>query len=528
MLTSGPAPDIPLATPVPAVVRGRAGWLLALYCGLLFFWNLGAAPLTDVDEGAFSEATREMLARGDYVTTWLNGALRFDKPILTYWLQALPVAFAGPEEWAFRLPSALAACLWAWLVYRFAREFVPRAAVMATFMLASALGPIIMARSATADALLNAFVAGSLFAFYRHLVRGRRRDLIAAFAWMGLGMLTKGPIALFVPALGIGAYCWSRREWLRPLALLRDPLAWLALLAIAAPWYVLELRAQGQAFIDGFFLKHNVNRFSATMLGHGGHLWYYALALPVLVFPFLGALAGTFVRWRAARSDDVQRFAWCVFVPVFLFFSLSRTQLPHYLLYGMTPLFLLLALNRDRFAGGAAILLPAIAGLALAAFLPRLAALGAERTANPWLVLLLRDFAASMHGLVVPAAIAALAVAALGLLAARMPAAARGDARLVVAGGIPALFMVGVLWPQGVTWYQAPVAAAGVQARTLPDVVEWNANWPSFSVYRGAVTPSRRPVPGEVVLTRSDRAGELPPYDVVFARRDVLLARVRP
>lgn len=528
MLTSGHAPDVTVSASPSTFARGRAGWLLALYCGLLFFWNLGAAPLTDVDEGAFSEATREMLERGDYVTTWLNGALRFDKPILTYWLQALPVSIAGPEEWAFRLPSALAACLWAWLVYRFAREFAPRSAVMATFMLASALGPIIMARSATADALLNAFVAGALFAFYRHLAHGRRRDLVAAFAWMGLGMLTKGPIALFVPAVGIGAYCWSRREWLRPLSLLRDPLAWLVLVAIAAPWYVLELRAQGRAFVEGFFMKHNVNRFSATMLGHGGHVWYYALALPALVFPFLAPLAGALARTPAVRRDDVQRFAWCVFAPVFAFFSLSRTQLPHYLLYGMTPLFVLLAINRDRFAHPLAILGPPAAGLALAVALPDLAGRLAARGGNAWISLLLQDFSTSMHALVLPALVALAALLVAGALTWRLAPALRADARFLVAGGVPALFMVGALWPQGVTWFQAPVAAAGVQARGMPDVVEWNANWPSFSVYRGAVTPSRRPGPGEVVLTRSDRAHELPPHDVLFARREVLLARVRP
>jgi hypothetical protein len=109
----------------------------------------------------------------------------------------------------------------------------------------------------------------------------------------------------------------------------------------------------------------------------------------------------------------------------------------------------------------------------------------------------------------------------------RLPAEARSDARLYAAGAVPALLMVSTLWPQGVTWFQAPVAAAGAFARGQPDVVEWNANWPSFSVHRGAVTPSRRPQPGETVLTRIDRVGELPPHDVVFAQREVLLARVR-
>ena len=147
MLTAAGDPPA-LARSSSASLSRRAGFLLALYCAVLFFWNLGAAPLTDVDEGAFSEATREMLARGDFVTTYLNGELRFDKPILTYWAQALPVAWAGPVEWAFRLPSALAACLWAWLLFRFARRYAPDAAVMATFMLASAIGPFVRTPSA--------------------------------------------------------------------------------------------------------------------------------------------------------------------------------------------------------------------------------------------------------------------------------------------------------------------------------------------------------------------------------------------
>jgi 4-amino-4-deoxy-L-arabinose transferase-like glycosyltransferase len=530
MLTaSGDLPSPARTSIVPASLARRAGWWLALYCALLFFWNLGAAPLVDVDEGAFSEATREMLARGDFVTTYLNGDLRFDKPILTYWMQALPVAWVGPAEWAFRLPSALAACLWAWLLFRFARRFAPDAAVMATFMLASALGPLVMARTATADALLNAFVAGSLFAFYRHLAAGRRRDLIAAFGWMALGALTKGPIALAVPALAVGLYCMSRREWLRPFTLLCDPLAWVVLVGVTAPWYALEYRAQGTAFVDGFFLKHNVNRFGGTMLGHGGYVWYYVVALPALVFPFLAPLAGALAGVRTAwRQDDVQRFAWCAFVVMFVFFSLSRTQLPHYLLYGMTPLFLVLAIHRRRFGASFALAGPAVAGLALAMALPWLASVGAARTTNPLARLLLADFAATQASLAWPAAVACVVLLALVALTLRLSREQRVDAQLYVCGAVPALFLVGALWPQGIDWFQAPVAAAGRALRHAPAVVEWNANWPSFSVYRDAITPSRRPQPGETVLTRIDRVGELPPHDVVFARREVVVARVRP
>ncbi|MES6459380.1 hypothetical protein U6M36_12490, partial [Cutibacterium acnes] len=77
---------------------------------MAFGLGLGWAPLFDVDEGAFAEATREMLQRRDWIATWLNDQPRYDKPILIYWLQALAVAVLGPSEWAFRAPSALAAC----------------------------------------------------------------------------------------------------------------------------------------------------------------------------------------------------------------------------------------------------------------------------------------------------------------------------------------------------------------------------------------------------------------------------------
>jgi 4-amino-4-deoxy-L-arabinose transferase-like glycosyltransferase len=65
-----------------------------------FFLGIGGFPLFDLDEGAFSEATREMLASGNFLSTTLNGEPRYDKPILIYWLQAASV----------RLPPALCPC----------------------------------------------------------------------------------------------------------------------------------------------------------------------------------------------------------------------------------------------------------------------------------------------------------------------------------------------------------------------------------------------------------------------------------
>src|ERR671929_741994 len=102
--------------------EGAARWLTVAAVLASFFWMLGAAPLFDVDEGAFSQATLEMFQRGDFLSTYLNGEPRYDKPILVYWLQAAGVALLGPTEWAFRLPSALCASAWALATFLFARR----------------------------------------------------------------------------------------------------------------------------------------------------------------------------------------------------------------------------------------------------------------------------------------------------------------------------------------------------------------------------------------------------------------------
>ena len=88
-----------------------------------FFLPLGMVPLFNLDEGAFSEATREMLLNHNFITTYLNGDLRFDKPILIYWFQAISVSIFGLNEFALRLPSAIAGALWVYSIWWFTKKY---------------------------------------------------------------------------------------------------------------------------------------------------------------------------------------------------------------------------------------------------------------------------------------------------------------------------------------------------------------------------------------------------------------------
>ena len=510
-----------------------AGWIarldgipvplrLALLAGLCFFLNLGAAPLFDVDEGAFSAATMEMLARGDYVMTWLGGQPRFDKPILIYWLQAASVSCFGLNEWALRLPSALAATGWMLLTWRFARRFGEATGQYAALVLACALAPMLIGRSATADALLDLCIAGALLDAWRHIETGARAPLLRMYAWMGVGLLAKGPIAALVPLMPAVLWCVIERDWRRLWRAVFEPAGWVLTLAIAAPWYIAIYIDQGQAFIDGFILKHNVGRFGGTMLGHGGSVFYYLAVLPLVLLPFTGLLIVVAGGLRSQWRDPLDRFLWLAFACVFVFFSLSRTQLPHYILYGATPLAILMARHRQRLMSSWLTYLPVfLLGTALL-LLPELLHLASSR-ADPAKYRELLAQADASFGLVYRIGPVVLLMAAASMW---MIGWSRTQGLAIVA--LTQVVVVAmIIVPIAGYWQQGRVVEAAAVARSRSEpVVTWGANQPSFAVYRGVVTPVRQPLAGEIVLTRSDRLVEWPTAEILYRSGGLALAKL--
>jgi 4-amino-4-deoxy-L-arabinose transferase-like glycosyltransferase len=491
---------------------------------LAFFLNLGSAPLFDRDEGAFSEATREMVVSGNYVSTTLNGEPRYDKPILTYYVQAVGVALLGWNEWGLRLHSALAATLWVFLVWGFARrEWDETTAWVAGLITATSLWVNIIGRAATADALLNLFLALTLFDLYRFWRAKRKGALYRVFLWSGLGFLTKGPVAVAIPLAAAFLLALVRGQLPRYLRAAFNPVGWLIFLGVSGPWYLAVYLRDGQAFIDGFFLRHNLNRFADTMEGHGGAVYYYFLVVLIVLLPHTSLLLKVLRKVGVAARSDLELFLWLWFGFVFLFFTVSSTQLPHYILYGATPLFLLMARYREELRSPFLTLLPAILLFSLLFFLPEV-----WRIAEP----LVDDAFAVAVMSVAPQAFdleyrvwTALGLAGiLGLLFVRGWAPWK---RLMGAGLISAGVVALALFPTYGSVQQGPTREAARLARSEGwDVVMWRLDMPSFAVYYGDITPLRAPEPGEVVFTRITRLPQLDvPTQIVFQKGGIVLAR---
>ena len=516
------------STPAPLALPA----LLALAVWLGFFNQLGGFPLFDVDEGAFSEATREMLERGDFVTTWLNGQPRFDKPILTYWLQALSVTLFGVHEFAFRLPSALAALGWVGAIFVFTRQQADRGTACACALIAATtVGVNVIGRGATADALLNLFLALAMFDIYRcmeqapgqPLARYRRR----VWLWMALGMLTKGPVALLIPFAVSGlafALHGKLREWRQAVY---DPVGWLILLAVAGPWYLLEYLRQGDAFLAGFFMRHNALRFMAPLHGHRGNLLYYLPVCLLLVLPYTGLLLRILPSILTMRAKPLDTLLWCWFLFVLAFFSVASTKLPHYLLYGVTPLFVLMAMRRHLLASRVLAFVPPLLLLGAVAALPAALDAFGPGVRNPYVREALTQPGVFGNGYRLASSL--LLLSALALALGPLPRYETWQ-KLVACGFLCSVAVGTLLLPALGQLQQGPVKEAALFAREagLP-VRTWQFNVPSFSVYRGQVTERAVALrPGDVVLTRVSALAALGRVDVLFRKGGVVLIKILP
>ena len=487
-----------------------------------FFLSLGSAPLFDVDEGAFSQATMEMFQRGDFLSTYLNGVPRYDKPILVYWLQAAFVLALGPSEWAFRLPSAICGVAWCWVIFAFTRSFYGMGAgLAAAATAATSLGVFVIGRAATADALLNLLIAASMFSAWLYLQRGERKWLYGAFAAIGLGVLAKGPVAILVPLATTFLFCLLRKDMRVWLRMVFDWRGILLFLAIAAPWYAVILYKEGWAFVEGFVMKHNVQRFGQPLQSHGGSLVYYVPVVLVAFLPHTGLFLKVLLKIKSWWRDDLQCFLLLWFAFVFVFFSLSGTKLPHYVLYGMSGMFVLMAVQAQENLSRWWLAVPAVLFFAFLLALPWAIHEAASRTGDAYY----REALA-----LVPARAAYYVyVAAVTLVVLWLILQPRVETahKLAAAGALTVATLAAFVVPM-LGKAQQPVKDAAQLARARGfDVVMWGINVPSFSVYYGKPVAGRPPRPGDIVVTRSKRLDELPPHDSFYSRGGVALVRIR-
>jgi 4-amino-4-deoxy-L-arabinose transferase-like glycosyltransferase len=328
--------------------------LLAGFCAFLFFYGLGQFGLIGADEPRYAQVAREMLERHDWVTPVLGGKPWLEKPPLYYWQAMVAYLIFGVSDWAARLPSAIDAAFLVVAVYFFLRRFRPGFELDGALIAASCAGIMGYAHAASMDmALAAAFTAGMLGWWAWHET-GQRIYLAAFYGFIALGALAKGPVAPFLAVVVIVSYAAAVRELRVVFKTLWLP-GILLFCAVALPWYF-AVQARNPEFFREFILEHNLGRFSKNLYHHTEPFWYYlpVTALALLPWTVFGITA--FVRsvraWWASRKSIASEsnsecrlsiFACCWLIVPVLFFSISQSKLPGYILPAIPAGALLLA-----------------------------------------------------------------------------------------------------------------------------------------------------------------------------------------
>jgi dolichol-phosphate mannosyltransferase len=326
----------------------RRAWpalVVAALAAFVLFMGMDR-PLADTDEGRQAEIPRQMLARGDYLVPHFGGLPYCEKPPLQYWLTAAAYWAFGIHTWVARLVPALAAWLTVLITFAWGRRALgDRPAFLGAIVLCLFPGFVALGRTVVLDSLLAACVVGSWYAAARAVRRTRLRWRwwLASALICGLGVLTKGPVALVLLIPPVVAYQVWAPSTARPRVV-----PWIVYLSIVAmvagPWYV-KIAMTEPSFASRFLWRANVVRF-LTPFDHEQPWWFYAPVLAVSTFPWSLLWPWlAYLLWR--RSPQVgprtpaagflaAAVAWCL-----LFFSLSGCKSPPYLAPALPPLALL-------------------------------------------------------------------------------------------------------------------------------------------------------------------------------------------
>jgi 4-amino-4-deoxy-L-arabinose transferase-like glycosyltransferase len=335
------------------ILLAKTRWLpLLLSAGMVaaLFYQLGSASLFEPDEGRNAEKAREILALNDWVTPHENFHPVLDKPIFFYWIVAIPFKFFGVSEWAARLPSALAALGCLALVYRFARShWEPWSALWSVLILLTCVEFFVLARVVISDMVLTFFLTLSMCAFYEvtHTENAKHRRIWFLTLVVGLAAatLTKGLVGVVVPGIVIFGYVLLSKRWKAPA---KSDLICGALLflAIVLPWYFMAER-RNPGYLQYYFWEEHFGRFVTDEFDRA-QPWYYFLGIGIIGFmpwtPLMLLLARDSYKtgWRRKFDDQtLYMMSWAI-LP-FLFFSLSRSKLPHYILPIFPPVAMLMA-----------------------------------------------------------------------------------------------------------------------------------------------------------------------------------------
>jgi 4-amino-4-deoxy-L-arabinose transferase-like glycosyltransferase len=347
-------------TAVPKLVW----WMFGVAAVMAYLCGLGI-PFVGPDEPRYAEVAREMFLRGDLITPTLGGFHWFEKPALLYWMEMAGYAVFGFHEFAARLGPMLCGLGTVAAVFAFGRVAAEDKQSQLPHWMAliavSVLSIIVFSHGASFDIVLTFAVTASLASFFALEIRNLNQDgkgykaLALFYAFAGLGLLAKGLIGILFPYAVVAMFYALSRRWPSRRVWLSSIWGTVVAVAVASIWYVPMIVRHGREFVDEFFVQQQFERFTSNKYLHPQPFYFYLWVLPIMTLPWLPFFLGGVVQAvknfatevtekgeggrvpEAHAASMAGRFALAWVIVPLVFFSLSGSKLPGYILPSVPP-----------------------------------------------------------------------------------------------------------------------------------------------------------------------------------------------
>jgi len=306
--------------------------LIAGVAGLLFLPFLGHVHLFDWDEINFAECAREMIVSKDYMRMQIDYMPFYEKPPLFIWMQVLSMKTLGISDYAARLPDALTGIATLLSLYYVGKRVADRqTGLWWTILYAATWLPQLYFKSGIIDPVFNYFIFLAFFQVY--LFRQGNRPILHAILaglFLGLAVMTKGPVAIVVAGIALVVYLVLNRgfrgfQWWHFLVLA------FVCLFVTSIWFGLEVYLHGWTFLREF-ISYQAGLFSQNIADHEEPWYYHPIVLLLGCFPIslLFFQSGKPFSAVPPASLDFRRWMQILFWVVLILFSIVKTKIVHY------------------------------------------------------------------------------------------------------------------------------------------------------------------------------------------------------
>ncbi len=303
---------------------------------LLFVPFLGGVHLFDWDEINFAESAREMLQTHDYLTVRINYLPFWEKPPLFIWMQVLSMKIFGVNAFAARFPDAMAGVVTLLVLYLIGEKlFDRRFGLLWVLVYAGSVLPQLYFRSGIIDPWFNLFIfLGICFMVFYLDSDDRRKENLYSFwsaAFIGLAVMTKGPVGLLILLLALTVWLLWQKTWKKVFNTRFLLIYGITLLLTGGFWFLLQI-ADGHASLIMDFIRYQIRLFSQKDAGHGGFLFYHFVVLFFGVFPASVFMLAAFRKFQdeTNRRKIFRQWMMISFWGVLILFTIVKTKIVHY------------------------------------------------------------------------------------------------------------------------------------------------------------------------------------------------------